>query len=170
MHAIIQWTYINLPEWKIHIAASAEGLCYAGAHGESYEELAEWVRKAYPEASLQRNDAAMEPYVRELTEYFEGRRKTFTVPLDMKGTPFQMAVWKAISDIPYGETITYSDVAEKIGKPKAVRAVGGALGANPVVIITPCHRIIGKQGSLVGYTGGLRMKERLLELERSHQA
>lgn len=169
MHSVIHWTYMNRPEWRIPLAATPQGLCYAGADGESFEDLADWIRNAYPEAALERSDAVMEPYVRELHEYFDGVRQTFTVPLDVKGTAFQLAVWKAIADIPYGETVSYSDVALAIGKPKAVRAVGGALGSNPVVIIIPCHRIIGKQGQLVGYTGGLDMKMRLLELERSHK-
>jgi methylated-DNA-[protein]-cysteine S-methyltransferase len=102
---------------------------------------------------------------RQLLEYFEGRRKTFDVPLAPKGTPFQLAVWKALLDVPYGQTISYADLASRIGKPAAVRAVGAANGANPIPVIIPCHRIIGSNGTLTGYGGGIERKQWLLALE-----
>ncbi len=111
----------------------------------------------------------MAPYARELTDYLEGRRSSFTVPHDLKGTAFQRAVWEALGRIPYGQTVTYSDIAQEVGRPAAVRAVGAAIGANPVMIVVPCHRVIGKNGALTGFRGGLGMKTRLLELERSEQ-
>jgi len=103
--------------------------------------------------------------VQELDAYFAGRLRRFTLPLDLRGTPFQKTVWKALLDIPYGETRSYSDIARTIGRPAAVRAVGLANGANPVSIIVPCHRVIGKRGDLVGYGGGLERKRALLALE-----
>ncbi|MCI8594685.1 MAG: methylated-DNA--[protein]-cysteine S-methyltransferase [Oscillospiraceae bacterium] len=103
---------------------------------------------------------------RQLDEYFAGKRKTFDLPLSLEGTPFQKSVWRALSDIPYGETRAYVDIAEAIGKPKACRAVGMANHANPVMIVVPCHRVVGKDGSLTGYGGGLPMKQFLLDLER----
>ena len=103
--------------------------------------------------------------VRELRAYFAGRLKKFTLPLDLRGTPFQKSVWEALLAIPYGETRSYSDIAQAVGKPAAVRAVGLANGANPVSIVVPCHRVIGKSGDLVGYGGGLERKRALLELE-----
>lgn len=103
---------------------------------------------------------------RQLTEYFEGRRQVFDVPLDVQGTPFQLDVWEALRAIPYGETQSYRDVAARIGRPRAVRAVGAANGRNPVSIITPCHRVIGANGALTGFAAGLDVKARLLELER----
>jgi len=105
----------------------------------------------------------------ELDEYFSGTRKTFTVPLKTKGTPFQKLVWDALRQIPYGETRSYEDIAIQIGNPKACRAIGMANNRNAIGIIIPCHRVIGKDGSLVGYAGGLDKKIALLELERMHR-
>ena len=103
---------------------------------------------------------------RQLSEYLKGERKTFDLPLNPKGTDFQKCVWRALCDIPYGETRTYKQIAEAIGNPKAVRAVGMANNRNPITIIVPCHRVIGANGKLVGYGGGLEMKEFLLRLEK----
>jgi methylated-DNA-[protein]-cysteine S-methyltransferase len=106
-----------------------------------------------------------EPVLLELREYFAGRRKTFEVELAPKGTPFQLAVWDALTKIGYGETITYAELARRIGKPSAVRAVGAANGANPIPVIVPCHRVIGSNGTLTGYGGGIERKQFLLALE-----
>jgi len=103
---------------------------------------------------------------KQLEEYFAGKRKRFDLPLNPTGTDFQRSVWKALSDIPYGKTKTYKQVAEMIGNPKACRAVGMANNKNPVWIIIPCHRVIGTDKTLTGYGGGLIMKQRLLELEK----
>ncbi|MDR0570080.1 MAG: methylated-DNA--[protein]-cysteine S-methyltransferase [Clostridiales Family XIII bacterium] len=101
----------------------------------------------------------------QLREYFQGKRKTFDLPLAPAGTPFMSRVWEALRDIPYGETRSYRDIAAAAGSPKAFRAVGRANNRNPLAIITPCHRVIGSDGSLVGYGGGLDVKEYLLRLE-----
>ena len=101
----------------------------------------------------------------QLSEYFDGKRKTFDVPLRPHGPPFHMRVWNALIGIPYGETISYGELAMRIGDPTAARAVGAANGANPIVIIIPCHRVIGSSGKLVGYGGGLWRKRTLLDLE-----
>lgn len=101
----------------------------------------------------------------ELGEYFSGKQKTFTVPLSPWGTPFQREVWAALRTIPYGRTVCYRDVAEQIGRPSAVRAVGNANGRNPIPIIIPCHRVVAADGSLGGYSLGLDLKRKLLELE-----
>lgn len=106
---------------------------------------------------------------KELDRYFEGRLRAFTTPLAFNGTPFQNAVWKALTRIPYGETISYLDLAKRIDNPKAVRAVGMANGANPIAIIVPCHRVIGSNGSLTGFGGGLPTKRALLELEKGQR-
>lgn len=102
----------------------------------------------------------------QLEEYFAGKRRTFDLPLGPQGTPFQQSVWNALRTIPYGETQSYGDIARAIGKPKAVRAVGAANGANPLPIVVPCHRVVGADGSLTGFGGGLPHKKRLLALER----
>lgn len=110
-------------------------------------------------------DPLLKKAVKQLDEYFAGKRKKFDLPLSMKGTEFQQKVWEALRAIPYGETRSYGDIAKAIGKPKAARAVGMANNRNPVSIIVPCHRVIGANGSLVGYGGGLKAKEFLLKLE-----
>ncbi|MBI2165978.1 MAG: methylated-DNA--[protein]-cysteine S-methyltransferase [Chloroflexi bacterium] len=103
--------------------------------------------------------------VMQLEEYFAGKRRRFSPHLDLRGTPFQCQVWGALLAIPYGETRTYLQIAQAIGRPGAVRAVGQAIGANPLSIVVPCHRVIGSDGSLTGYGGGLERKRHLLELE-----
>lgn len=107
---------------------------------------------------------------RQLDEYFAGTRQMFDFPYRLRGTAFQEKVWAALQEIPYGETRSYKDIAEIIGHPKAFRAVGMANHANPIAIAIPCHRVIGTNGSLVGYGGGLEMKKALLELEKSNKA
>ena len=104
----------------------------------------------------------------ELREYFNGKRKSFDLPLEPQGTEFQKKVWSALLEIPYGETRSYKDIAEKIENPKACRAVGGANNKNPIVIIIPCHRVIGAYGGLVGYGLGLPMKKQLLDIEKEN--
>ncbi len=115
----------------------------------------------------QRNDRCplIEEAVRQLRDYFAGSRREFHLPLDPQGTPFQQRVWQYLTTIPFGETRSYAQVAEAIGSPAAVRAVGAANGANPIPIVVPCHRVIGASGKLTGYGGGLPLKQRLLELE-----
>jgi methylated-DNA-[protein]-cysteine S-methyltransferase len=107
---------------------------------------------------------------RQLGAYFAGELKTFTVPLDFKGTEFQKSVWKALLTIPFGETRSYREIAQQIGKPTAFRAVGAANGRNPISIIAPCHRVIGSTGALTGFAGGLATKERLLGMESGKSA
>jgi O-6-methylguanine DNA methyltransferase len=107
----------------------------------------------------------MRPYALELEEYFAGKRRTFTFALDLRGTDFQRACWRALLAIPYGETRTYADIARAVGRPQGFRAVGMANNRNPVAIIVPCHRVIASDGTLCGYGGGLDVKRKLLELE-----
>ncbi len=102
---------------------------------------------------------------RQLSEYFDGRRRAFDLPLVMDGSPFERKVWQALQDIPYGETVSYGEIARRVGRPSAARAVGLANGRNPIAVIVPCHRVIGADGTLTGYGGGLERKRVLLELE-----
>jgi methylated-DNA-[protein]-cysteine S-methyltransferase len=102
---------------------------------------------------------------RQMTEYFQGERKNFDVPLAFAGTPFQVRVWQALLTIPYGETRSYGHIARQIGHPAAMRAVGAANGRNPISIMAPCHRVVGASGALVGFAGGLEAKRTLLDLE-----
>ena len=103
--------------------------------------------------------------IAQLQEYFAGRRTEFDIPLDLRGTDFQQLAWRSLASIPYGQTATYGEQARRIGRPKAVRAIGAANGRNPVSIVLPCHRVVGADGSLTGFAGGLDAKRRLLEIE-----
>ena len=118
------------------------------------------------EAGDEANDRVLAEATRQLDEYFAGQRQEFDLPLALRGTVFQRRVWQALRDIPYGETTSYGHLASDIGQPTAARAVGLANGRNPVSIIVPCHRVVGSDGSLTGYGGGLDRKQRLLDLER----
>jgi methylated-DNA-[protein]-cysteine S-methyltransferase len=124
-----------------------------------FGELAEPARGRHP---------LVEEAVRQLRAYFEGRLWRFDLPLDPRGTPFQLRVWRELLAIPYGETRSYRWVAERAGSPTAVRAAGAANGSNPIAIVVPCHRVIGSNGKLTGYGGGLPLKRTLLELEARH--
>lgn len=113
-------------------------------------------------------DPVLHDAKRELNEYFAGKRREFSVPIRAEGTEFQKKVWQALVEIPYGETRSYSDIAQMVGSPKAARAVGMANHVNPIPVIVPCHRVVGKGGKLVGYAGGLDMKTALIELEKNN--
>jgi methylated-DNA-[protein]-cysteine S-methyltransferase len=113
-----------------------------------------------------RDPGALEAAAAQLDEYFAGRRTAFDLPLHLDGTPFQRRVWAALSEIPYGTTVTYTELARAVGRPDIVRAVGAAVGRTPVPIVVPCHRVVGADGSLTGYGGGLQRKRALLDLER----
>jgi methylated-DNA-[protein]-cysteine S-methyltransferase len=116
---------------------------------------------------INRVPASLKPCVNELKEYFLGKRQNFSIELDLTGSSFQMKVWNELMKIPYGTTISYLELARRVGDIKALRAVGGANGANPVVILVPCHRVIGNNGKLVGYGGGIKRKKWLLEHEHA---
>lgn len=115
---------------------------------------------------LSRNATLLQPAIGQLEAYFSRRRKRFDLELAPEGTAFQKAVWRALTEIPYGATWSYGEVADRLGRPRASRAVGRANGANPIPIVVPCHRVIGANGALVGFSAGLELKARLLELER----
>lgn len=122
-------------------------------------------RPGAPPAGWPEDRRPLEQVIRQLDEYFAGERREFDVPLAPHGTPFQRRVWDALLNITYGRTASYGDIARAVGQPKAVRAVGLANGRNPIPIVIPCHRIIGSNGTLTGYGGGLPIKQTLLELE-----
>jgi methylated-DNA-[protein]-cysteine S-methyltransferase len=121
---------------------------------------------AKPESTWKKDRAALTETIRQLQAYFAGELENFDLQLAPVGTPFQLAVWRRLTDIPYGETISYGELASRMGNPKASRAVGLANGSNPIPIVIPCHRVIGSNGKLTGYGGGLPIKEKLLALER----
>ncbi len=159
------------PLGVIWIAASDAGLRVVTVPGATYDDcLHDVARKSPGGVSVVDGGVVIEQAVRELTGYFEGSLRCFSVALDLCGTPFQRRVWRAVCQVPYGKTATYGDIAKQIGAPHAYRAVGAANGANPAAIIVPCHRLIGVSGSLRGYGGGLHQKRALLDLEASHGA
>ncbi|SFI84377.1 methylated-DNA--[protein]-cysteine S-methyltransferase [Thermoflavimicrobium dichotomicum] len=163
----VVWSQIDSPIGLLTLAATQKGLCHIlfDKPGESLIGLKVWLSKTFRAFQLEKHDEALLPYVEQLEEYFNQTRKNFDLPVDLYGTSFQKRVWKQLQAIPYGEVRSYKEVAQAIGIPKAVRAVGGANNKNPVPIIIPCHRVIGSNGSLVGYGGGLYIKEYLLTLE-----
>ncbi|WP_028776073.1 methylated-DNA--[protein]-cysteine S-methyltransferase [Shimazuella kribbensis] len=163
---LVYWTHLIHGNWDIYLAATEKGLCYVGSQNQSSDELFYWTLQHLPNYVLVQDEEKVKPYANELMEYFQGERQTFTIPVDLHGTPFQLSIWDALCNIPYGQTYSYSDIANHIGKPNAVRSVGSAIGANSVLIAVPCHRVIGKNGALTGYRGGLKMKMKLLSLEK----
>lgn len=165
MGQIIYSSLLLHKNWKVYLAATTKGLCFVGTHHSSFEELEQFCKKQFPHCEIIEDKEKLIPYEKELIEYFEGNRNQFTFSFDINGTAFQKQVWEALYEIPFGQTKCYSDIAHAIGKPNAVRAVGTAIGANPVAIVIPCHRVIGKNGTLTGYSGGLDVKEKLLILE-----
>jgi O-6-methylguanine DNA methyltransferase len=156
---------VETPVGVFGAALTSRGLGRLIFPGEPFEQCDAWVARWEPKAVPSDDQASLQQLGEQLTAYFEGTLREFTVPIDMRGTPFQLRVWSALQDVGYGELRTYAQVASGIGASQAVRAVGAANGANPVPIIVPCHRIIGSNGRLVGYGGGLNLKRRLLELE-----
>lgn len=147
--------------WTFRILTSQAGLRWIDLAPTPFEELS-----ASLDARIFPDDDPNEQILSELHEYLRGTGRAFSVELDIRGTQFQQSVWEAISAIPYGRTISYHDIATSIDHPRALRAVGQAVGANPIPIVIPCHRVIGKSGRLTGFRGGLPLKERLLNLER----
>ena len=154
----MRYDEVETPIGPLLAVADEEGLrriFFPDRRGRAQEPQEGWVRDAGPFRELRR----------QLGEYFAGRRRSFSLKLAPRGTEFQRATWRALCEIPYGQTISYGELARRVGRPAASRAVGAANGANPLPIVVPCHRVIGKDGSLTGFGGGLPVKRALLELE-----
>lgn len=167
----VLYTTMTSPIGTITIAKTSKGVCFIdfGDSTKTLMSLRLWSQRWLQQDELMRSDdSSLDDVKSELEEYFAGNRKEFTVPIDLCGTPFQKMVWQELLKIPYGETRAYKDIAMAIDAPKAVRAIGGANHNNPIPIIVPCHRVIGSNGALVGYGGGLSIKEELLALEQSN--
>jgi methylated-DNA-[protein]-cysteine S-methyltransferase len=163
----VVWSQMDSPVGLLTLAATQTGLCHLLFSKSNAPTLGlkVWLSKTFRNFKLEKNDQELCPYMVQLEEYFSQQRTAFDLPLDIYGTPFQTLVWNELRKIPYGEVRSYKQIAQEIGIPKAVRAVGGANNRNPISIIIPCHRVIGSNGSLVGYGGGLYIKEYLLTLE-----
>lgn len=149
---------------KLLIAATPRGLCSL-RFGENDAALARELRREFRSAAVQRDDRALQPLAAQVRELLHGGLNPSRIPLDLQGTAFQQLVWKALRQIPRGETRSYSEIAHAIGKPKAVRAVAGACASNPVALVVPCHRVVEKNGSLAGYRWGVKRKAALLKAE-----
>lgn len=159
---MVYFSRINHGPWSFYIAANRNGLCFVSPN---HDEMQTWFEKKKPKAVLTEDAQAVAAYGEQLKAYLNGERKNFDLAVELNGTAFQESVWKTLQKISFGETKTYADIARNIGKPGAVRAVGTAIGSNPILIIVPCHRVINKNGKLGGFRGGIAMKKRLLELE-----
>ena len=150
---------------RIYVAASVKGLCLLTFPSQPVEFFFEKVlNRFHPHFFTQCHDPFLDLY-HQIDRYLSGERLVFQVPLDLQGTPFQIQVWEALSEIPYGETRSYGEIARAVNSPRAFRAVGQANHNNPIPIVIPCHRVIGANGALVGFGGGLPIKEKLLGLE-----
>lgn len=163
-HISIQ--YFNSPCGLLVLASFGEKLCLCDWSNNPCAERNKRRIERYLNASFKiETTSILEETKRQLDEYFEGNRKAFTIPLLLVGSDFQLQVWNELLYIPYGATTSYKEIAQNIGKPKAVRAVAGAIGANGISILIPCHRVIGSDKSLTGYAGGLEAKKILLQIE-----
>ena len=156
------YSYVDSPLRRVLLTSDGEALTGLYLEGQKYEPRPadDWVR-----------DDALPLFVTtatQLDEYFAGTRSRFELPLAPVGTPFQRQVWLALEELPYGGRVTYGELARRLGRPQAARAVGAAVGRNPVSIIVPCHRVVGSDGALTGYAGGLERKQALLRLEAGH--
>ncbi|WP_407269994.1 methylated-DNA--[protein]-cysteine S-methyltransferase [Radiobacillus sp. PE A8.2] len=161
---------LETPIGVITVIASQKGICRVdfGRMKDISTSCNLWGKKHFQSPEFINDQMQVESVKRQLTEYFIGERQLFEIDLDLYGTPFQKKVWDALyAEIPYGETRSYKEIAKSIHAPKAIRAVGGAVNKNPIAIIIPCHRVIGSNGSLVGYNGGIDKKEHLLRLENA---
>jgi len=157
------------PLGALRILSTAQGVAYLELPHANGRGLAGWLSRNAPKAEIVESFAANRAAIAQVLEYLDGKRTAFVTPLDLRGTPFQLKVWRELLRIPYGETRSYHEVAHAVGEPLASRAVGGASGANPVALIVPCHRVVASNG-LGGYGGGLAQKRRLLALERNGTA
>lgn len=158
------WT-CTTPHGGMIVLSSVRGVCRLLPPGHGLDELYRWAARNAPNARLAPRASAARGLQSELDAYFAGDLRSFSVPLDLHGTPFQLAVWAEVCAIPYGETRSYAEIARAVGRAGASRAVGAANAINPVCLVIPCHRVIGADGALKGYAGGILSREILLGLE-----
>ena len=161
------YTTVTLLERPFILAATERGLCYVDSSETTLTDLTSWVKRSMPTFNLIEDYQFMKPYIQQLDAYLKGELTEFDVPLAINGTKFQLTVWEALREIPYGKTVNYSNIAQQINQPNATRAVANAIGANPILIFIPCHRVIGKDGSLTGFRAGVNLKRQLLTIENA---
>ncbi|HLW64772.1 MAG TPA: methylated-DNA--[protein]-cysteine S-methyltransferase [Gemmataceae bacterium] len=160
----IRYTFADSASGRLLLAATERGIA-AVIFGENDAQLEKWLRSEFGAKSFERDDEGLRKLVAPVLDAVAGKRSPTDLPLDPRGTKFQQQVWKALQKIPAGQTRSYSQIAESIGRPKAVRAVARACATNPISVIVPCHRVIRRDGSLGGYAGGLERKKELLARE-----
>lgn len=162
----VRWSSFDSPFGTMYVAATEAGLSWVSWRQPDDDALLEVLSKRFPRRPLVRDDAALADWRTQLSEYFAGERTSFDLSVDLRSlSDFERAVLEAARGIPYGEVIPYAEVARRIRKPRAMRAVGNALGHNPVAIVVPCHRVVRSDGKLGGYTGGTEYKRKLLAIE-----
>src|SRR5262245_13250371 len=155
---IVHTARVDTPIGGLRLASTSAGLAYVELPHADGRGFQGWLRRVAPEAKCVEGYAPNRQAAREIQEYLEGKRSVFELPLDLRGTSFQLEVWSLLRDIPYGETRSYAEIAREAGRPNALRAVGAANGANPLALVVPCHRVIASDGRLGGYAGGLALK------------
>ena len=160
----IRYTITDSPLERLLIATTETGICAVSAH-DSDRALVRQLKKRFPASGLKRDDTGLQEFVIRVLDLIRGSGSADMLPLDLQGTPFQKTVWAELLRIPAGKTRSYGEIAKRIKRPKAFRAVAQACGANPVAIVVPCHRVVGSDGSLGGYSGGLHRKRLLLANE-----
>ena len=160
----INFTIVDCSLGSLLVGATEKGIC-AVSLGDSDSVMKAEFLAQYPPASIHLDDTGIRQWIERINNYINGKEFALNLPLDIRGTDFQRQVWQALQTIPYGSTSTYKEIAETIGYPKGARAVGNACGANPVALIIPCHRVVGKNNSLGGYRWGGERKKALLAME-----
>lgn len=167
MSETIYYDDLQFDNYEFLIAISEKGLVYLDIVSKELDNVTAFFAKYKEEVTLVHNPQKVAPYKTKLAQYLKGQRQIFEMPVDFgkRGTAFQQAVWQELLRVPFGESSSYSLLAETVGRPQATRAVGTAVGKNPIPIIVPCHRILRKDGGIGGYAGGLPLKYRLLEIE-----
>ena len=158
---------VDSPIGSLRLASTAAALVFVELPHASGRGFAGWLARHAPGARVAEGFAPNRDAAKQILEFLDAKRRQFELALDLRGTPFQLEVWRALCAIPYGETISYAELARRVGRPRAVRAVGSANGANPLALVVPCHRVVNSGGKLGGYGGGLELKARLLALEHA---
>jgi methylated-DNA-[protein]-cysteine S-methyltransferase len=163
--AMVYCTSFDSKIGLIYVASTDKGVCKISVPRQTKRDFLRWLRENFDESEVVDNKSRNREVIDQLNRYFNGKLAKFTVSVDLLGTPFRERVWRELVRIPYGTTITYKQLAKRIGTSRGFQAVGRANAANPVPIIVPCHRVVGTDGSLVGYSSGIKTKEFLLKLE-----
>jgi len=165
---IINITEVEFSPGRFRLAASDQGLCYLAFPKHTEASFYNWIQQWCPNYEIVEDETPFQTVVEQLNDYFLGQLKTFTIPLDVRATPFHQKVLNLVAAIEFGKTRTYGDISDELELVNGARAVGSANGANPIPVIIPCHRVIGAEGKLTGFGGGLPLKCELLKLEGHH--